>query len=180
MRRARRMNPIRQTHLRLVSEGEREGEMNIGMIVYSRTGHTLSVAMKLKEKLSIAGHMVTLEQLETAGPVSLSATSAELKTMPAIDAYEALVFGCPVQGGVPAPPMVSYLEQVASLEGKQVACLVTGFFPAGWGRNQTVAQMREICKSKGATVCGAGSVGWFSLRRKRQISKVVDSLSALF
>ena len=27
---ARRMNPIRQTHLRLVSEGEREGEMNIG------------------------------------------------------------------------------------------------------------------------------------------------------
>jgi len=56
---ARRMNPIRQAHLRLVSEGEREGEMNIGMIVYSRTGHTLSVAMKLKEKLSIAGHMVT-------------------------------------------------------------------------------------------------------------------------
>ena len=92
--------------------------MKIGMIVYSRTGHTLSVAMKLKEKLSIAGHMVTLEQLETAGPVSLSATSAELETMPAIDAYEALVFGCPVQGGVPAPPMMSFLEQVASLKGK--------------------------------------------------------------
>ena len=154
--------------------------MNIGIIVYSRTGHTLSVATKLKEKLSAAGHMVTLEQLETAGPVSLSATSAALKTVPAIDTYEALVFGSPVQGGVPAPPMVRYLEQVASLDGKKVACLVTGFFPAGWGQNQTVAQMRETCESKGATVCGAGSVGWLSLRRKRQISKVVDSLSALF
>ena len=53
--------------------------------------------MKLKEKLSIAGHMVTLEQLETAGPVSLSATSAELKTVPAIETYEALVFG--LEGG---------------------------------------------------------------------------------
>jgi len=154
--------------------------MNIGIVVYSRTGHTLSVAMKLKEKLSAAGHMVTLEQLETAGPVSLGTTSAALKTMPAIETYEALVFGSPVQGGVAAPPMMSYLEQVASLEGKKVACLVTGLFPAGWGRNQTVAQMKESCESKGATVCGAGSVGWLSLRRKRQISKVVDSLSALF
>ena len=154
--------------------------MNIGIIVYSHTGHTLSVAMKLKEKLSAAGHVVTLEQIETAGPVSLSATSAELKTKPAIDTYEALVFGSPVRGGVPAPPMMSYLEQVTSLEGKKVACLVTGFFPPGWGRNQTVAQMIEICESKGATVCGSGSVGWSSLQRKRQISKVVDSLSALF
>ena len=154
--------------------------MNIGIIVYSHTGHTLSVAMKLKAKLSAAGHVVTLEQLETAGPVSLSATSADLKTTPAIDTYEALVFGSPVRGGVPAPPMMSYLEQVTSLEGKKVACLVTGFFPPGWGRNQTVAHMKEICESKGATVCGSGSVGWFSLGRKRQISKVVDSLSALF
>ena len=154
--------------------------MNIGIIVYSHTGHTLSVAMKLKEKLSAAGHVVTLEQVETAGPVSLSATSADLKTKPAIDTYEALVFGSPVWGGVPAPPMMSYLEQVTSLEGKKVACLVTGLFPPGWGRNQTMAQVKEICESKGATVCGSGSVGWLSLGRKRQISKVVDSLSALF
>ena len=154
--------------------------MNVGMIVYSRTGHTLSVASKLEERLSVAGHAVTLEQIETAGPVSVGATSAELKTKPPIDPYEALVFGSPVQGGVPAPPMASYLEQVTSLEGKKVACLVTGVFPAGWGRNQTVTRMTEICQSKGATVCGSGSVGWLSLRRKRQISKVVDSLSTLF
>ena len=154
--------------------------MNVGIIVYSRTGHTLAVAVKLKEKLSAAGHEVTLEQLETVGPLSLGATSAKLKTRPAIDAYEALVFGAPVQGGIPAPPMASYLEQVAPLENKQVACLVTGVFPAGWGRNQTVAQMEEICASKGATVCGSGSVGWWSLGRKRQIAEVVDSLCRSF
>lgn len=34
--------------------------MNIGIVVYSYSGHTLSVAMKLKEKLAEIGYMVTL------------------------------------------------------------------------------------------------------------------------
>jgi flavodoxin len=154
--------------------------MEIGIVVYSHTGHTLSVAVKLKEKLSAAGHAVTLEQVEPAGPVSLSARHAELKTKPEIDAYDALVFGSPAWGGVPAAPMTSYLAQVSSLQGKKVVCLVTGLFPPGWGRNQTSAQMQAICKAKGATVCGSGSVGWLSLSRKRQVARVVDRLAHLF
>jgi len=151
--------------------------MNIGMIVYSQTGHTLSVAVKLKEKLSAAGHTVSLEQLETVEAVRIYAANAQLKTKPEIDTYDALVFGCPVQGGAPAPPMGSYLEQITSLQGKKVACLATGVFPPGWGRNQTIAQMVETCESKGATVCGSGSVGWWSLGRRRQIAEVVDHLT---
>jgi flavorubredoxin len=154
--------------------------VHIGIIVYSRTGHTLSVAKRLQEKLSAAGHTVTLEQLEISGPVRLGAASTELKAKPAIAPYEALVFGSPVQGGVPVAPMMSYLRQISSLEGKRVGCLVTGFFPAAWGRDQTVAQMSEICRSMGATVCGGESVGWFSLRRKQQITRAVDSLSGCF
>ncbi len=50
-----------------------------------------------------------------------------------------------------------------------------GFFPvAGWGRDQTLAQLKEICESKGANVRGAESVGWFSLNRRQQISSAVD------
>lgn len=154
--------------------------MNIGIIVYSQTGHTLSVAVRLKDKLSAAGHTVTLEQIETIGPVSPAGTSAELKTRPAIDAYEALVLCTPVWGGRLAPPMISYLEQISSLQGKKVACLATGIFPARWGRDQTIAQLKAACESKGATVCGSGSVGWWSLNRKRQISTVVDALNDLF
>ena len=154
--------------------------MKIGLVVYSRTGHTLLVANKLQEKLSAAGHTVTLERLETVGPVGMGDTGVELKARPSVDAYDGLVFGSPVHGALPAPPMVSYLEQLASLEGKQVACLVTGFFPPGWGRNQAIARMKEVCESRGATVCGSGSVGWLSLRRGRQIAEVVDRLRALF
>ena len=151
--------------------------MNVGIIVYSQTGHTLSVAVKLQEALSAAGHAVNLEQVKTAGPVRPGAANVTLETQPEIDRYDALVFGSPVHGGVPAPAMASYLEQIASLQGKKVACLVTGVFPAGWGRNQTIAQMVKICESKGATVCGSGSVGWWSLGRRRQIAAVVDDLA---
>ena len=41
--------------------------MNIGIIVYSQTGNTLSVAKKLEEKLSLAGHSATLEQVKAIG-----------------------------------------------------------------------------------------------------------------
>jgi multimeric flavodoxin WrbA len=155
-------------------------DMNIGIIVYSMTGHTLSVAARLSQALSAVGHEVHLEQIEVAGPVSLGATEAALATAPEIDSYDALVLACPVRGGMPAPPMKSYLEHLPSLRGKRVACLVTGAFPAGWGREQTIAQMKAVCESKGATVCGSGSVGWWSLGRKRQISEAMDSLSKAF
>ena len=43
-----------------------------------------------------------------------------------------------------------------------------------------IAQMEELCESKGATICGVGDVKWFQLRRKRQIGEVVERMSKLF
>jgi flavodoxin len=152
-------------------------EMKIGVIVYSKTGHTFAVASDLKQALVDAGHTVTLERLETVGQVKPGRTNLTLESRPGTGGYDALVFGAPAWGGQMASPMAAYLEPLASLEGQRVACLVTGLFPAGWGRNQAIAQMKEVCASKGATVVGAGSVGWLSLRRKREIASVVGHLS---
>lgn len=58
--------------------------MNIGIIVYSISGHTLSVAAKLGEKLSAAGHAVTLERLETEVP------SCRLKSVRQMSKYTLL------------------------------------------------------------------------------------------
>ena len=153
--------------------------MAIGIIVYSRTGHTLSVAEALQRRLSQDSHKVTLERLETVEPLQVSDTTAQLKNTPSVDAYNPLVLACPVWGGRPAPPMRAYLERLYSLEGKDVACLVTGVFPAAWGRDQALAQMRELCEPKGATVRALESVWWWSLRRKRQIAAAVERLSRL-
>ena len=100
--------------------------------------------------------------------------------MTSVLGHDALVFGTGVWGGAMASPIASYLAQLDSLEGRRVACLVTGFFPANWGRNQTLAQMKAVCEAKGATVIGSGSVWWPSFRRKQQIAETVAQLSGLF
>lgn len=94
-------------------------EMNIGIIVYSRTGHTLSVAMKLKEGLSTAGHMVNLERVEVLGPDELGATDVQLKTKPETDPYDGLVFGSPVRGGTMPPAMTRYLDRLCRWRAKK-------------------------------------------------------------
>jgi flavodoxin len=154
--------------------------MNIGMIVYSQTGNTHSVALKLQEKLAAAGHAVTMERIEVIGEVA-PGKPVQFKALPDPEPYDALVFGAPVQGFSLCQPMLGYLKQVAPLQDKKVACLVTEAFPYPWmGGNRAVRQMKRICESKGATVCGSGIVNWMKKRREQQIVEVVDQLSGLF
>jgi flavodoxin len=150
--------------------------MNVGIIVYSLGGHTLSVSRRLEEALTKSGHQASLIRLETVGPARASAEDADLKAAPAVDSYDAVVFCTPVRGGVPASPMRRYLEQIPTLAGKKVACMVTHFFPPQWGASQTIALLKATCESKGASFCGSGSVRWFLFYRGRQLEQVVNEL----
>ena len=155
--------------------------MNIGMVVYSRTGNTHSVALKLQEKLSAAGHAVTMERLKAVGEARPGAKDIRFEELPDLGAYDALVFGSPVQGFGLAPAMVTYMKQLGSLQGKKVGLLVTEVAPFGWmGGNRAIGQMKKACESRGATVCGSGLVNWMRPGRERQIAQVVGSLSKLF
>jgi hypothetical protein len=136
--------------------------------------------MQLRESVSAAGHVVNLERVEVVGPDELGTTDVQLKTKPETDPYDGLVFASPVRGGIMPPAMTSYLEQITSLQGKKVACLVTHFFPTKWGTNQTLSQMKEICESKGAIICGSGDVGWPRWGNKRRIANVVNNLADCF
>jgi menaquinone-dependent protoporphyrinogen IX oxidase len=154
--------------------------MNIGIVVYSRTGHTLSVAKELKEKLSAAGHVVNLDRVQTARPVNQGATRVQLETVPEIGKYDAVVFGCPVIEGAMPTAMSGCISQIGSLRGERVACLVTHFLQPAQGADQTISQMKEMCEFKGATVCGVGNVKWLQPRREQQIADVVEDLGRLF
>ena len=155
--------------------------MNIGIILYSQTGNTYSVSLKLKEKLITAGHSVNIERLKVVGKVRPGTKDIKFETLPDAEPYDALVFGSPVQAFSLSSVMASYLMQIASLQGKKVAFLVTQFFPFPWmGGNRTVGQMKKICKSKGATVCGAAIVNWSNPSREKRITEVVEKLSKLF
>ena len=155
--------------------------MKIGIILYSQTGNTYSVSLKLKEKLITAGHSVDIERLKAVGEVRPGMKDIRFETLPDTEPYDALVFGSPVQAFSLSSAMASYLTQIASLQGKKVAFLVTQFFPFPWmGGNRTVGQMKKICESKGATVCEAEIVNWLNPSREKRITEVVEKLIKLF
>ena len=155
--------------------------MNIGIILYSQTGNTYSVSLKLKEKLITAGHSVNIERLKVTGEVRPGTKDIKFEALPDTEPYDALVFGSPVQAFSLSSVMASYLTQIESLQGKKVAFLVTHFFPFPWmGGNRTVGQMKKICESKGAAVCGAEIVDWSNPSREKRITEVVENLSKLF
>ena len=155
--------------------------MNIGIIIYSETGNTYSVSQKLKEKIVKAGHSVNIERLKVIGKVHPSTKDVKFESLPDIEPYDALVFGSPVQAFSLSSAMTAYLSQIKSLLDKKVAFLVTQFFPFSWlGGNRTIGQMKKICESKGATICGAAVVNWSKPSREKQIAEMVEKLSKLF
>jgi len=155
--------------------------MNIGIILYSETGNTYSVSQKLKEKLIKAGHSVNIERLKVIGKVKPGTKDIKFETLPDTDSYDALVFGSPVQAFSLSSAMTTYLSQIKSLQDKKVAFLVTQFFPFPWlGGNRTIGQMKKICESKGAAICGIAVVNWSKPSREKQITEMVEKLSKLF
>jgi multimeric flavodoxin WrbA len=126
--------------------------------------------------MTVQGHEVTVEQLESGGEVGVGATSVSLRTIPGVETYDALVLASPVNGGRMSVPMESYLDQLPSLGGKRVAILLTHFLFQGGGADQTIKQMVQVCAAKGATVSGAGTVRWSSVRRGREIAQAVEAV----
>jgi flavorubredoxin len=152
--------------------------MKIGIIVYSQTGNTLSVAEKLKEKLTASGHSAEIEQVTVAGGRNEGDKNFQLETRPNVAQYDAVVFGSAIEAFSLSPVMKSYLAGVDSLQDKQVACLVTPFFPYPWmGGNRAIRQMRRLCKSKGATVRGFAVVNWSEFRRAKTTTRAIDRLT---
>lgn len=62
--------------------------MEIGIIVHSLTGNTLSVAERLQERLAADGHDVEIEQLKTIGEEKTNENnSANVSTHRKINLY---------------------------------------------------------------------------------------------
>lgn len=154
--------------------------MKIGIIVHSYTGNTYSVAKKLGDKLLSAGHQVDIERIAPVGGEQTNIkdiSTIRFETLPDVGKYDALVFGGPVRGASISPVLEAYFTHVPSLQGKKVVCLVTEFFPFPWmGGNRAINQMKKICESKGAVVCGTGVVNWKSISREKKIEEVVEKL----
>jgi flavodoxin len=161
---------------------QEEAIMRVGIIVHSRTGNTLSVAVRLKERLVAAGHTAVIERVEAENDLEADVAKIKLRQTPNIGAYDVLVFAAPVRGLSLSPVMQAFLATIGSLHEKRVGCFVTQAFPYEWmGGKRAVHQAVEICRAKGAEPYGTGVVNWMRPIAKREllISQTVDRLSAL-
>lgn len=153
--------------------------MKIGIIVYSQTEHTCSVAESLQESLQSGGHSVDIERVTTEGDAG-SSKKITLQNKPDVQEYDAIIFGSPVHAFNLAPAMKAYLEQILSLQDKRIACYVTKGLPFHrTGGNQAISWMKKICQAKGGTILGTGIVVWRGGRGK-DIDELVQKFSNLF
>jgi len=155
--------------------------MNIGIVVYSWSGNTLSVAEKLREELATEGHSADVLKVQLVGERKQGARDFQLDALPDLGSYDGLVFGAAVEAFSLSPVLAEYLKRVESLQGKKVGCLVTQQFPYPWmGGNRAIGQMKKLCKTKGATIAGTAIVNWATSRRETTTAKAIEILGKLF
>lgn len=154
--------------------------MNIGIIVHSATGNTLSVAEKLKDSLAAKGYVATVERVTAVSDDPRVTGGNQLKDAPSIDSYDALIFGAPVWGFSLSSVMNAYLQQQPSLRGKKVGCFVTQQLPyACMGGNHAIRQMKNACEAGNAVVCKTGIVNWSSKKKEDQITVLIEQMAQL-
>jgi flavodoxin len=155
--------------------------MKIGIIVYSFTGNTNSVAQKIQDKLLQAGHLAEIKRIIIKGGEQPNSKQFIFENPPTINKYDALIFGAPVRGFSISPVISTYLKQLSSLKDKKVACFVTKQLNSYWtGGTRAITMMKRICESKGGVVVGTGVVFWKSKNRDIEIDTLAETLSSLF
>lgn len=150
--------------------------MRIGIVIYSETGNTLSVAQGIIDRLTAAGNVAVLERVNPLEKPNPSSKQVSYERIPDLGGYDALVFGSPVQAFSLALGMAKLIPQLKPLNGKRAAVFATQQLPFAWlGGNRAVSQMSALLKEKGASVSVAGSVNWSGKARQEQIASVIDN-----
>ena len=154
--------------------------MKIGIIYYSHSGNTESVARRLYENLISCGHIVKLEEITVDGEVTPGNKEFLLTNAPAVEGYDSVIFGSPVQAFALNPAMIRYLEQIASLQGVSFTCFITKQLPLSiTGAKQAVNKIKELGEAKGGNFCGSDYIIWSKADREQKIEEVVNKLSRI-
>lgn len=154
--------------------------MKIGIIVYSQTNNTLSVAERLKDALVQNGAEAEISRVLVEGGDPKSNTPLKLVGAPDPNGYDAIVFASPVQAFSLAQAMVMYLKQLPRFEAKKVFFFTTQHLKKPWlGANHAIRQAKALIDVKGKSVSETGVVHWSSEQREEQIASLVTSFAEL-
>ncbi|MBU1093035.1 MAG: flavodoxin [Firmicutes bacterium] len=143
------------------------------IVIYSKTGNTLSVAQKIKKVTDF-----DLEEVKAQSD-DPNIAKPELIYKPNVKPYNHLVFASPVHGFSLSRIMHAYLKQLPDLTGKTVDLFITHYFPYAWlGGNHTLKQMKSLVEDKGGRVMSMTSINWKTKKRKDVIMKMIENYKA--
>jgi len=152
--------------------------MNVGIIIYSQTGNTLSVAEKLRDAMIKAGHAVTIDPVALVEPRSREHPEFALAQAPDPAPYDVVVLASYVEAFSLNPVMTRAMQEIGSLESKRVLGLITQAFPYRWmGGNRALKQMAKAARAKGGEIETSAVVNWMNKAREQQIVQAVETLS---
>jgi flavodoxin len=155
--------------------------MKIGIIVFSKTGNTYSVAKKLSASLVKEGHDVNIEIIDAKRNDKTFPLVINLIKTPSIDKYDGVVFASFVEAFSLCLEMKAYLNQLESLENKKVAAYVTKGLPFSWtGGRSAIKKIQVICEAKNATISKTGIISWSSKKRNENIDYLIKDFTTYF
>jgi len=129
--------------------------MNAGIVIHTSSGHTLTFARAIEEKLKEKGHQVEILYLRTTGRVTPSGSSNfSIKNPPALDEFDTVLVGGPVWAFKASPVIMKFLvEDVQTLKAKKALSFVTMGLPFKFtGGDRALRMMNEQLEAAGADV----------------------------
>lgn len=155
--------------------------MKIGLIYYSGTGNTRTVAESLKERLESNGHTALIDEITIEGSTPAQAGKFELTNIPDPRSYDAAIFGAPVQAFNLNPVMKAYLEKLPEMNKLNTAVFITKQLPLLWtGGTGAAAEVKNALEARGAKVIGTEIVVWSGKKREQSIRNCLESIGNLF
>lgn len=152
--------------------------MKIGILIHSKTGNTLKVAERIMTKLKANGYLASIEQITATNDDEADINKIQLTSSPNINDFDIIILGGPVRGFSLSPVLQAYLSRCESLQGKNINCYVTQFFPYPWmGGNRAITQMKKLCESKDAKVMNTSIINMKNKNRDKMVDNTVEKLS---
>ncbi len=149
--------------------------MNIGIIVYSYTNNTMSIAKRLESYLLSKGHTASIQSIK-ADNENPNSSSFRLTNQPSTQTYDAIIFGSCVRGFDCAPIFKEYIQNVNSLSNKKIAGFVSQYFPFdSMGGNQALGSMERIIHQKNAQINKLGSIHMKFRNEDKQVEQLCNN-----
>ena len=151
--------------------------MNIGILVYSYTGNTLSVAEKIREQIRTNGDQAQIHRITCINGEPNGQKPMVLKDIPDVSEYDKLIIGAPINGFSVCKALKIYFES-SEIHASQVNCFVTQHFKrAIFGGNRGIKQISKLVSKQGAIVTNTAIIHWSSKDRDTQIDNSAQLLS---